>query len=176
MSKIIVYGSYYGTTKSYATELSKRTGIEAISYDKVKDLASYDTILYIGGLYAGGVLGLNKTIKQLSVSSEKEIFIVTVGLADPKDIKNIKSIRESISRQIPESIFEHVKIFHLRGGIDYQKLNFLHRTMMKLLYNKVKRIPTEKQDAETKGIIETYNQQVDFVDFNSLNDIIKMIL
>lgn len=35
MDKIIVYGSRYGTTKQYAEELSKRTDIKVIPFEKV---------------------------------------------------------------------------------------------------------------------------------------------
>ena len=66
MNNIIIYGSHYGTTKQYAEELSKRTNIEAISYQSVKEINNYDNIIYLGGLYAGGVLGLSKTIKKLN--------------------------------------------------------------------------------------------------------------
>ena len=41
---------------------------------------------------------------------------------------------------------ENAQIFHLRGGIDYSRLNFKHKAM-----------------------IETYNQKVNFVDFEILN-------
>jgi len=43
---------------------------------------------------------------------------------------------------------------------------------MKLLYNKVKNLPPEQQNAETKALIDTYNQKVDFVDLDSLSEII----
>lgn len=43
--------------------------------------------------------------------------------------------------------------------------------MMKFLYNKAKKLPAEKQTAEVKTMIETYNTKVDFVDFDSLNQI-----
>lgn len=65
--------------------------------------------------------------------------------------------------------------FHLRGGIDYQKLTFKHKTMMTLLYNKAKKIPEEKKTAEIKAMIETFNSKVDFVDFTSLNRITEII-
>lgn len=175
MKKIIVYGSKYGTTKRYAIELSNKTGIKVISYDKAKDLSTYDTIVYLGGLYAGGVLGLSKTIKLLPENSKQTVIIVTVGLADTKDSVNTDKIKSSIRKQIPKDIYDKAKKFHLRGGIDYQKLNLKHKIMMKLLYNKVKKIPLEKQTAETKAMIDTYNQKVDFVDFNSLKDIIEIL-
>lgn len=66
-------------------------------------------------------------------------------------------------------------IFHLRGGIDYRKLNFKHRTMMKMLYKKASNIPIDEQTSEIKAMIETYNQKVDFIDFNMLNNILEVI-
>ena len=175
MSNIIIYGSHYGTTKQYAKELSRRTNIEAISFENVKEINNYDKIIYLGGLYAGGVLGMSKTLKKLNKISNKTIILVTIGLADPTDEKNINNIRNNIKIQIPKEIFEKAKIFHLRGGIDYSKLNFVHKTMMKLLYNAVKNVPQEKQTAENRAMIETYNRKVDFIDFSSLDKIISEI-
>ena len=175
MSNIIIYGSHYGTTKQYAEELSKRTNIEAISFENVKEINDYNNIIYLGGLYAGGVLGMSKTIKKINTISNKKIIIVTVGLSDPIDEVNKKNIRDNIKRQIPKEFFEKTKIFHLRGGIDYSRLNFVHKTMMKLLYNSVKNLPEEKQTAEDKAMIETYNKKVNFVDFSSLDEIINEI-
>ena len=166
MSDIIIYGSHYGTTKQYAEELSRRTNIEAISFENVKEINDYNNIIYLGGLYAGGVLGMSKTIKKLNNISNKKIIIATVGLSDPTDEVNKKNIRDNIKSQIGKEIFEKAKIFHLRGGIDYSKLNFAHKIMMKLLYNAVKNLPEEKQ---------TYNKKVNFIDFSSLDKIINEI-
>lgn len=174
VDKIIIYGSYYGSTKRYAMELSKRTGIQAKSYEEVKDLSSYSAIIYMGGLYAGGVLGLSKTIKLISPNSNQTIIIATVGLADPKDKANTDSIKGSIKKQVPTDVYEKANIIHLRGGIDYSVLSFKHKAMMKVLYTMIKNTPEEKQSADTKGLIETYNQVVDFVDFDSLNEIINL--
>ena len=62
MNKIIIYGSCYGTTKQYAEELAKRTGYELVSYEDVDDSNTYKTIIYLGGLYAGGVMCMKKTL------------------------------------------------------------------------------------------------------------------
>ncbi len=176
MSNIIIYGSYYGTTKKYAEEFSKRTNIEAVSFKDVNNINDYDNIIYLGGLYAGGVLGMAKTLKKIDNIANKNIIIATIGLSDPTDEINKNNIRNNIKKQVPKEIFEKVKVFHLRGGIDYSKLNFAHRTMMKLLYNTVKKLPKEKQTAEDSAIIETYNKKVDFIDFSSLDKLINEIL
>ena len=65
MNKIIVYGTHYGTTKKYALELARKTNIDAISYENLENINDYDTIIYLGGLYAGGILGMAKTLKKL---------------------------------------------------------------------------------------------------------------
>lgn len=175
MNSIIIYGSHYGTTKQYAEELSKRTNIKAVSFEKVNQINDYNNIIYLGGLYAGGVLGMSKTLRKLNNLSAKKIILITVGLTDPTDEKNIDNIRNNMKKQIPKEIFEKASIFHLRGGIDYSKLKFVHRTMLKLLYNSIKNIPDEKQTAENRAMIETYNKKVNFVDFSSLDKIIKEI-
>ena len=176
MNSIIVYGSNYGTTKQYANELSRRTNMKVISFKKVnQQINDYDNIIYLGALYAGGVLGMSKTLKKLNNISNKKIIIVTVGLSDPTDEVNKNNIRNNIKNQISKEVFEKAKIFHLRGGIDYSKLNFAHKTMMKLLYNAVKNLPKEKLTAEDRAMIETYNKKVNFIDFSSLDKVANEI-
>lgn len=175
MKKIIIYGSHYGTAKSYAEELSKQTGIEAAEYKAVKDISAYDEIIYLGGLYAGGVLGLKETFKSLSEDTSAKIIVATVGLADVTDKANIANIRENLKKQLPNKIFETANIFHLRGGIDYSRLSFKHKAMMTLLCKITQKTPAEKQTAEQRGIIETYNKEVSFVDFNALHKIMEVL-
>ncbi len=47
--------------------------------------------------------------------------------------------------------------------------------MMGLLYKKAVGLPEEKKTAEIKAMIETYNQKVNFVDFESLNRLTECI-
>ena len=92
------------------------------------------------------------------------------------DVKILEfNIRNNMKNQLKKEIFENAKIFHLRGGIDYKKLNFVHKTMLKLLFNKVKNLPKDKQTPEDKAMIETYNKKVSFIDFSDLDKIIKEI-
>ena len=96
-------------------------------------------------------------------------------MADPNDIENANAIKASIRRQLSNDIYTKAFIYHLRGGIDYSKLSFKHKTMMALLYKKVKSLPEKKKTAEIKAMMETYNKQVYFVDYTCLNKIIEII-
>lgn len=159
---IITYGSQYGSAEHYARKFAECTYLPVLPYREVKNLSGYARVIHFGALYAGGVLGLRQIVPQLPPKAA--FVIVTVGLADVQDTENVQNIRNSIRRQIPEDVFQRVQFFHLRGAIDYGKLNLKHRTMMALLYAKAKGLPEEKRNAETRAMIETYGKQISFVD------------
>ena len=71
---IIIYGSQYGSTKRYAKQLAEKTGITAVDYCDIKNIGEYDRIIYLGALYAGGVLGLKKTQIPTRFYDESHIF------------------------------------------------------------------------------------------------------
>ena len=169
---IIVYGSKYGSAKKYAEELSRRTGYAILDYESVSDINAYEKIVFIGALYAGGIVGMKTTFGKLKDLDGKKIAVVSVGLADSTDNENIAHIRNSIKRQLSEEVFKVAQIFHLRGAIDYSRLSVKHRVMMALLYKKAKALPEEKKNAEIRAMIETYGKQVDFIDFETLSQIV----
>ena len=171
--QLIIYGSRYGSARRYAERLAEMTGLEAVEYKAVKDLGDYDRIVYLGSLYAGGVTGLKQTVGKMS--SQQELIVATVGLADPTDAANVAHIRQSIKGQIPAHFYDESRLFHLRGAIDYTKLNLKYRLMMSLLAKKVAKLPEEQQNAETRAMLDTYGKQVDFVDFSSLQPIVDKI-
>lgn len=162
MRTIITYGSQYGSTEHYARKFAEYTGFPVLPYREAADAASYDRVIHFGALYAGGVLGLRQIASLLSPKAE--FVIVTVGLADVQNTENIQNIRNAIRRQLPEDVFRRAQLFHLRGAIDYGRLRRGHRAMMALLYAKARGLPEEKQNAETRAMIETYGKQVSFVE------------
>ena len=173
MKSVILYGSRYGSARRYAQELSKQTDIPAVSYQEAPPLSKLETIVYIGALYAGGVLGLTKTLRRQSFGEHQRLVIVTVGLADPDILQNRENIRNALQKQIPAQLYGRAAVFHLRGAIDYQALSLGHRTMMALLHRSLQKKPAEEWSEEDKALMETYGKQVDFVDFASLRPIIN---
>ena len=159
MDQLIVYGSQYGTTRRYAERFSELTCLPCISSEAVKDLSPYGRVIHFGGLYAGGVKGLRRTLRALG--EHTGLVIVTVGLADVTDEENLANIRNALKRvtdeenlanirnalkrQAPGHLLEKTQVFHLRGGIDYRKLSLKHKAMMTLLYHSVKNLPEEQK-------------------------------
>ena len=173
MKTIVIYGSQYGSALRYARHLAEMLDAPAQSYEDVTDLSRYEQIVYVGALYAGGVMGLKRTVKYIPPTAR--LFLVTVGLADVTDADNIASIRRSVEKQLSPELLARTELFHLRGGIDCARLNFLHKTMMKLLYQKAIRTPVEQRTADTRAMIETYGQTVDFVDYAALAPIVEKV-
>ena len=116
---------------------------------------------------------MDKTFKKLTDISSKKIIVATVGLADPTEKANSDSIKRGIQKRISKELYEKASIFHLRGGIDYSQLNFMHKTMMGMLYKRCVNLPEEKKTSEVRAMIDTYNKKVDFIDFDSLAPIIQ---
>ena len=80
MKGIVVYGSNYGTTRAYAQELARRTGWPAVDWQQAQKLADYEAVVYLGGLYAGGVVGLKAVLPQLEQAPAQKLVVVTVLL------------------------------------------------------------------------------------------------
>lgn len=175
MEGIILYGSRYGSTRRYGEELSRETGIPAVSYTQAPPLQDKKVIVYLGGLYAGGVLGLKKTLGSTAPGTGQKLLIATVGLADPGISENRYHIRGALQRQLPKEAYERASIFHLRGAIDYQQLSLPHRAMMALLHRSLQGRPAEKWSEEDRALMETYGKKADFVDFGALEPILEEI-
>lgn len=174
MNAIILYGSRYGAARRYAEALAAKMGITAEPYRTKRDLSVCDTVIYFGSLYAGRVTGLANTAARLSEG--QSVIIVTVGLADPNDSANAEAIRAAVRRQVPDWVYAQAKLFFLRGGIDYKALRLRHRAMMWAFRRMLLKTPPEERTAETKAILDTYGQTVDFVDLGRLDEIENAML
>ena len=167
---IVVYSSKYGTTKTFAQWIAEELDCECVSIEHSSrlQLQNYGIVIYGGGLYANGISGIKKN-RNVHL---KKILLFTVGLADPKTTDYTKIINKNSEYIKAES----VEIFHLRGGIDYGKLNMLHRVMMSM----VKRTHFDKKSNEElidedKEFLRTYNGKADYTDKGQIEPIIKYV-
>ena len=165
MNQIILFGSRYGTAQRYAQELSRRTGVPAVSYDRAPTLEGMERIVYLGSLYAGGVTGLRQTLKNLP--DRAELMVATVGLADGTDPQSAAHIRASLKKQLG-SRFATTPWFHLRGSIDYCQLSLRHRAMMVALVLSLRKKAPAQRSGGDQMILDTYGGQLDLVDFSAL--------
>jgi hypothetical protein len=157
MKIAVIYKTLYGTTKQYAQWIAEELDAQLYEASTVrpKQLIDYDIVIYGGGLYAGGVIGA----KLVAKNPCKSLVLFTVGLANP-DITDFTSKLRAFN---PDRL-ESLKVFHLRGSIDYGKLNLDHRGMMAIMKKETEKIPLEKRTIHDTLLLETYGSKCDFAD------------
>lgn len=178
MSKVaVIYSSKYGTTKKYANWISRELSCDIFDISKVilKSIGLYDIIIFGGGLYGGGFGGVKLIEKSFKEFPNKKIILFTCGLADTSKSENTDNIKASLKKQLTEEVFEKIKIFHLRGGVDYPKLSFIHKIMMGMLHKMLKNKPMDTLSNEDREMLETYGKAVDFTDENTIKPITEYV-
>lgn len=178
MNKIaVVYASKYGTTKQYAQWLADTLSAELFEKKAIKPsaLEPFDTIIYGGGLYAGGINGVSLITNNFSRIQMKHLIVFTCGLADPTDKDNIQHIQEGLNKVFSPDMRERIAFFHLRGGMDYQKLSFMHKAMMSMLHKMLAKKDAATLRTEDRQLLETYGNKVDFSDKASIAPIVAYV-
>ena len=171
---IVIYESKYGTTKKYAEWIAEDLGADlyerkAASADA---LTGYDVIVYGGGLYAGGVSGLPFITKNFDKIKDKKILLFTCGLGDPNVSENVKSIQKSLDKVLSPEMKKTVEIYHLRGGMDYSTLSFMHKSMMSMVQKSVAKKDPKDMTQEDIEMLETYGKVVDFTDRSTIKPLV----
>lgn len=175
---VVIYESKYGFTKRYAEWIAEALSCPVFEQKKfcTKDFAQYETIIYGGGLYAGGVSGIRLITGNWSLLSDKQVVLFTCGLANPGDSYNVSNIRQSLSKILSDDMMKRIRLFHLQGGIDYRRLSFIHKTMMSMLRKMLQKKDEHTLRREDRLILETYGQNLDFTEKGSIRPLVKCVL
>ena len=171
---LILYGSKYGTAKRYAEEFAKIAGGEAAESRGRLVPAAGETVILFGAVYAGAVRGL-RAAARAAERSGGAFAVATVGLTDPRDEGVRLALGKAVRASLPALLRERVRLFHLRGGIDYGRLTFAHGLLMKMMYAAQKKVPEEKKSAQERVIAQTYGSSADYTDFSALPAIAEEI-
>lgn len=110
MNTLIIYRSFFGTTKRYAELLREEIESDMDKYNKVDDtsLRKYDMVILCTATYAGWISLGGYLKKHWHVLEDREVVLVVIGAA-PVDAKwSIRSYNK-----IPD---------YIRVGIQYFKL------------------------------------------------------
>lgn len=174
MKKVaVVYKSKYGSTEKYAKWIAEDVCADIFKAGEIKidKLKEYDTIVYCGGLYAGGLLGFSFIKNNYHKISVKKLIVVAVGAT----LKKEDAIAEVRSQNLTDEMRDNVQFFLLRGGLNYKKMNAIDRLLMFLLIKSTKSKKPEELSDDAKGMLATYGKVVDFTNKNTIAPIIKAI-
>ena len=171
MNVAVIYRSKYGTTKQYAQWIAE--ALEAKLFEsrmiKANQLNDFDMVIYGGGLYAGGISGINLVTQNPC----KKLVIFTVGLATPENT----DYSEILEKNLPSEMRQHIKVFHFQGGIDYKKLGIVHKSMMAMMMVMTKKAVAKKEAAaitnDDKEFMATYGKKVNFTNQQNILPLIE---
>jgi menaquinone-dependent protoporphyrinogen IX oxidase len=174
MAKIsIIYQGKYGTTRQYAEWIAEDTGASLFETKRVKlkDIIDSDVVVFGGGLYATGIMGIKFLERHYSSLKGKRIIVFSVGASagTEKDRATVQAVN-----LCPE-MWERVKYFHLRGALNYPAMNAWDKFLMGLLITTLKIKPEGKRDEETRAMIATYGKNTSFMDRRSLEPLLAAI-
>lgn len=174
---VVIFQSKYGYTERYARWIGEALDCPVLKRKNcsAKTLATYDTILYGGGLYAGSVNGLKLLVRNRQLLSGKNVILFTCGLADPTDSENAARIRKALSRSVPPELLEKIRLFHLRGGMDYSGLSLAHRAMISMMRKMLLKKDENELSDEDRMLIDIYEKCIDFTNRESIAPLISFV-
>jgi len=174
---VVIFESKYGYTKRYADWIAAALECPVTERKNcsAKMLENFETILYGGGLYAGGVRGIKLLTQNWQLLSGKNVILFTCGIADPAKEENILHIRKALANHLPQEIMDQIHIFHFRGGMDYSRLSIAHRAMMSMMRKMLLKKEESERSDEDRMLLDTYGKQLDFTDRESIAPLIRFV-
>lgn len=126
--KPFVYRSVSGFTKKYAEWIAEELKADLFDARKIDPpkLQDYELIIFGGSLHAAGINGLKLIKDNPSLLAEKKIVVFAVGASMAK--ANV--VEEIRKRNFGEEPLVNLKLFYLRGGFNFGKLDFTNKVLM----------------------------------------------
>ncbi|MCO8193897.1 MULTISPECIES: hypothetical protein [Anaerofustis] len=155
MVETIVYKSNSGHSLRYAQMIKEETGLKCYDIDEALNILNKNAeIFFIGWICASQICGFKKARKNFNIKG-----LAGVGIYSKDDKDNINNLIKNNNIDIP--------FFYLQGGIDLTKLNFIHKTIIKIAPKLLKPEKEENIDITKNGI--------DYVKEENIKEIIKFI-
>jgi len=175
---LVIYYSKYGHTKKYAQWLAEELNADICTGKNLKSnrLNNYSAIIFGSSLYAGTNKAAQLLVKHFKQIKDKKVVLFTCGLTDVGSESNVIGINKALDKVITPEIRSKIKIFHVRGGVDYDHLSFLHKTMLKWLYSQLSKKHDSELTDENRDFLATYGQKIDFSDKKMIEPIIQYCL
>lgn len=167
---VVLYSSVYGSTKQYAQWLAEDLDCGCLEAKAIspENLQEYDTLLFGGGLYAGGLTVAPAVKRCLPPLRGRRIAVFTVGIADPDSPENRLHIRTELQKTFTAEELAAFRLFHLRGALDYSRMGLKHRAMMAMLKTVLQRRKPAERSTEDQQLLDTYGGSVSFLNRDSL--------
>ena len=181
---IVLYTSKYGATEMYANWIAETLGCRAAALDKFskKELQGYDTIVYGGGVQAGGIRGLERFTKWIkgdlklrkmaqrgTISREdaegtgafdKQYYIFAVGISLDSEANRLQ-LRDI---NFDKDWLRDLPCFFLPGAFDPAKLAGIDKTIIKVATKMFQDKPQAQAATEDAQVLRYFETGCDLID------------
>lgn len=172
MKAIVIYQSKYGSAKRYAEWIAGELDADLAPLKGFSParLAEYDTIVFGGGIYAGGINGFSFVKKNYPGYRGKRWFVYAVGYAPVQAESSAALRKQNFSEEL-----QGIPCFHLRGGMDFSALHFADRLMMSAFRRILLKKPEAERTADDLGMLESFSRSCDWCDKSTLAPMLEAI-
>lgn len=190
MNAVVVYYSRYGSTERYARWIAEELDADLIPAGKCRfrDLEPYDTIVYGGGIYSGGIRGIELITKNWYKGlNEKRVLCFGVGITIEEEANRRQAMEINFGKRFvtdaeedkdrPEEAEPDLKellrvkllpipCWFLPGAFDPSRLRRFDKGVMKLVRKMM------ADDPANAKILEYIDRGCDLVDKSRIGEVV----
>lgn len=192
---IVLYTSKYGAAETYARWIAEALGCRAIPLDKFskKDLQGYDTVIYGGGVQAGGIRGLEQftkwikgdlklrqmakrgTISEAEAAEigafDRQYYIFAVGISLDSEGNRLQ-LRDI---NFDKDWLRDLPCFFLPGAFDPAKLAGVDKAIIKVATKMFLDKPEAQAAAEDAQVLRYFETGCDLIDRTRTTALIESV-
>lgn len=170
----VVYATKNGSTKRYAEWIARDCGAKLIALEEavIDELTEYDTLVYGGAVYAGNIMGISFIKDNRDLLKNVRLVVYAVGLTQPGDEVAFAQV---IDRNFTEEERKGIRFFHFPGELDYKKMNFAQKSIMRVLKRSIQKKPENARSQMEAHILDTYGGRVDFTNYAYVKELVKFV-
>ena len=181
---IVLYTSKYGAAETYARWIAEALGCRAVPLDKFskKELQGYDTVIYGGGVQAGGIRGLEQftkwikgdlklrqmakrgTISEAEAAEigafDRQYYIFAVGISLDSEGNRLQ-LRDI---NFDKDWLRDLPCFFLPGAFDPAKLAGVDKAIIKVATKMFLDKPEVQAAAEDAQVLRYFETGCDLID------------
>ncbi len=165
---VVVYRSISGFTKKYAEWIAQECKADLFEASTISSekLSEYSLIIFGGSLHAVGINGLKLIKESLPKLTDKKIIVFAVGASPPKE----GILTEIFERNFSGMNTGNLKLFYLRGGFNFGKLDLTNKILMALFRVRVS-LKTKKTPDE-RGMLAAFPKPIDCTRLENIRELV----
>lgn len=170
MKPLIIYYTTTGFTKQYVDWISSEIDCDVLTVldTKNEDLLERDTVVIASSIHGGNLRNFKKFKPLISDQSYLTFIVCGVGAAPAND-----EVPQTLKTNHHDKLPSNTQYFYCPGGLDYKKMSFLDKLMMKTFAKVMKRKAKKGNFDEVWA--QKLSQSYNITDKNELEPILNIL-